>query len=212
MAYDLEEQESLDSLKAWWERWGNLVLITICVLCVAFAGFNGWKWYQRNEGAKATAAYIELQNAFLTGDAKNVGSLATGLMKDYSSTVFAPMAAFIVAAEAQKQGKPDEARRDLNWVIEQNDHKEYHAVARIRLAGVELDAGKPEVALSALQAIAPEEQHSAAYLDRLGDVYLALKRPEDARKAWSDALAADKNQQAITALVTLKMASLPAVH
>lgn len=210
MAYDLEEQESLDSLKAWWERWGNLVLSVICILCVAFAGWNGWKWYQRNEGAKATAAYIELQNAFLTGDEKNVSSLAGGLMKEYSSTVFAPMAAFMVAADAQKHGKTDDARRDLTWVIEQSAHKEYQTLARIRLAGVELDAGKPEAALAVLQAVAAEEQSAAAYQDRLGDVYMALKRTDDARKAWTQALEADKNKQAITALVTLKMAALPA--
>lgn len=25
MAYDLEEQESLAEIKAWWEKWGNLI-------------------------------------------------------------------------------------------------------------------------------------------------------------------------------------------
>ena len=41
MAYDLQEQESLDELKAWWEKWGNLVLSVITVVCLAFAGYNG---------------------------------------------------------------------------------------------------------------------------------------------------------------------------
>ena len=41
MAYDLQEQESLDELKAWWEKWGNLVLSVITVVCLAFVGDNG---------------------------------------------------------------------------------------------------------------------------------------------------------------------------
>ena len=54
MAYDLEEQESLDQLKAWWEKWGNVVLGTITVGCLAFAGVNGWNWY----GMFLSSAYI----------------------------------------------------------------------------------------------------------------------------------------------------------
>ena len=29
MAYDLEEQESLAEIKAWWEKWGNLILTVV---------------------------------------------------------------------------------------------------------------------------------------------------------------------------------------
>lgn len=74
MAYDLEEQESLDQLKAWWEKWGTAVLSVITVGCLAFAAWNGWNWYQRYQGSKATIAYVQLQNAFVQGDAKNVVS------------------------------------------------------------------------------------------------------------------------------------------
>ena len=63
MAYDLEEQESLDQLKAWWEKWGTAVLSVITVGCLAFAAWNGWNWYQRYQGSKATIAYVQLQNA-----------------------------------------------------------------------------------------------------------------------------------------------------
>ena len=49
MAYDLQEQESLDELKAWWEKWGNLVLSVITVVCLAFAGYNGMKWWERHQ-------------------------------------------------------------------------------------------------------------------------------------------------------------------
>ena len=42
MAYDLEEQESLAEIKAWWEKWGNLILTVVtspaCALPVFKAG------------------------------------------------------------------------------------------------------------------------------------------------------------------------------
>ena len=43
MAYNLEEQESIDNLKGWWEKWGTPVLVVITLACVGVAGYNGWK-------------------------------------------------------------------------------------------------------------------------------------------------------------------------
>lgn len=210
MAYDLEEQESLDQLKAWWEKWGTAVLSVITVGCLAFAAYNGWNWYQRQQGAKATAAYVQLQNAYLQGDTKNVTSIADGLMKDYSSHVFASLGAFFRAADAVKNGKTDEAKKALNWVISQGGHPEYAMTARLRLAGIHIDEGKADAALDLLAAVKPEEGEVVAYNDRLGDVYFALKRYEDARKAWTTALEADRFDGAVTPYINLKLQSLPA--
>ena len=38
MAYNLEEQESIDNLKGWWEKWGTPVLVVITLACVGVAG------------------------------------------------------------------------------------------------------------------------------------------------------------------------------
>ena len=209
MAYDLEEQESLDQLKAWWEKWGTSVLSVITVGCLAFAGMNGWNWYQRHQGAKATAAYVQLQNAYLQGDSKNVTSIADGLMKDYSGHVFASLGAFFRAADAQKNGKPEEARQALDWVINKSGHPEYAMTARLRLAGLDLDEGKAEEALKLLTAQTPAEGDAVAYNDRLGDVYLALNRPNEARDAWTKAVEADRFDGAMTPYLNLKIQALP---
>ena len=40
MAYDLEEQESLAEIKAWWEKWGNLILTVVTVACLCAAAVS----------------------------------------------------------------------------------------------------------------------------------------------------------------------------
>ena len=40
MAYDLEEQESLAEIKAWWEKWGNLILTVVTVACLVLCRFS----------------------------------------------------------------------------------------------------------------------------------------------------------------------------
>ena len=44
MAYDLEEQESLSEIKAWWEKWGTLILTMVTVAGVASAVMPGLQW------------------------------------------------------------------------------------------------------------------------------------------------------------------------
>ena len=64
----------------------------VCVVCLGFAAWNGWHWYQRNEAGKAAVAYAQLQQALVANDAKNVSSLSTGLIDSYGGTIYAPMA------------------------------------------------------------------------------------------------------------------------
>ena len=63
MAYNLEEQESIDNLKGWWEKWGTPVLVVITLACVGVAGYNGWKWWNHRQTAKASVAYVALETA-----------------------------------------------------------------------------------------------------------------------------------------------------
>jgi predicted negative regulator of RcsB-dependent stress response len=97
MAYDLEEQEQLATIKAWWERWGNLVLTSVTIVLLAIAAFNGWRWYERHEAGNAGVLYEEFLGAVQGGDLGRKKELAGTLIERYGRTVYAPMAALQVA-------------------------------------------------------------------------------------------------------------------
>ena len=52
MAYDLEEQEQLDELKAWWKRNGNMVTWGLIAVLAVFAAYQGWQ----SQPGRATVA------------------------------------------------------------------------------------------------------------------------------------------------------------
>ena len=211
MAYDLEEQESIDQMKAWWDQWGTPITAAVCVCCLGFAGWNGWQWYQRNQAAQASGAYVQLQNAIYQNDAKNVKSIADGLIEDYGTTIYAPLGALASAAAEVQEGNLDLARDRLVWVIEKSGHPEYDTIARVRLAGVELSAKKPEAALKVLEPAKPVPDQTALVEDRLGDVYYAMNDFEKARGAWQKAVEAAGEQSPIRGVLHYKLASLPPV-
>src|SRR5689334_15935767 len=76
---DLQEQEQLDELKAFWNQYGNLVTWTVTLVLAAFAAWNGWNWWQREQGGKASVMFDELDRAVQTGDAAMAGKVFNDL-------------------------------------------------------------------------------------------------------------------------------------
>ncbi len=70
---DLQEQEQLDELKAFWKQWGNLITWVITLVMLGFAGWNGWNWYQRDQAVKASGLFEALDRAVQEGDAQKSG-------------------------------------------------------------------------------------------------------------------------------------------
>ena len=40
---DLQEQEQVDALKAFWKQYGNLITWVLTLALAAFAAWNGWQ-------------------------------------------------------------------------------------------------------------------------------------------------------------------------
>ena len=46
MAYDLEEQEQIATLKGWWKDNGTSVLVVVAAAAISIAGWQGWRYWQ----------------------------------------------------------------------------------------------------------------------------------------------------------------------
>ena len=206
---DLEEQEQLDSLKAFWAQYGNLITWLLIIGFGAIAAFNGWNWWQREQAAKAAALYDQLHAAAQAGDATKAARVFADLKDRYGRTAFAQQAGLLAAKTQFDKGDSAGAQATLAWVAENASEDEYRTIARLRLAGVLADAKKYDEALKQLDgATAPSFQ--ALVADRRGDVLLAQGKRDEAkaayRKAW-DAMADDANYRN---LIEAKLTSLGA--
>lgn len=185
--YDLEEQEQIASMKAWWKEHGNLVLGVVTVALALFAAWNGWKWYVRTQAVQAAALYETLQKAARVGDAKAARDAAGTILEKYSSTTYAPLAALISAKVSYQSGDPKTAKAQLQWVVENAKSEELRAIARMRLASVLVDENAYDDALKTLEA-KRSAGFEALYLSLKGDILLAQKKTTEARLAYRSAL------------------------
>ena len=46
MHFNLEEQEQLAELKAWWKQYGKWLIAALIAILVAYLSFTAWNWWQ----------------------------------------------------------------------------------------------------------------------------------------------------------------------
>ena len=182
---DLQDQEQLDTLKAFWKQYGNLITWTLILGLGGFAAWNGWNWYQRDQGMKAGAMYDELDRAVAAGDADRAGRVFGDLKQRYANTAFAQQGGLAAAQVQFSKGQADAARASLQWVVDNASDPEIGTVARLRLAGLQSQAGQHDLALATLAAAAPGFEGLVA--DRRGDVLAAQGKADEARAAYQAA-------------------------
>jgi predicted negative regulator of RcsB-dependent stress response len=202
--YDLEEQEKIDDLKAWWNRWGNTITFAVLAACVVIGGVQAWRWWTGSRAAEASVLYQAVSDAARKNDPAKGKDAITQLTDKFAGTAYAPRAALVYAKTLFDAGDKAGAKAQLAWVIEHADEEELKAIARFRTAEILLDDKQYDEALKVLDAKHPES-FNALYADLRGDALVGAGRTAEARAAYQEALAAFDPKSGYRAYVQVKL-------
>jgi predicted negative regulator of RcsB-dependent stress response len=205
--YDLDEQERLDELKAWWKRWGNWVLIGIAVLVAAAAGWRYWQHRTLTQSLEAGMVYEKLTQALAANDGKTAREAGAALIDQYAGTAYAPRAALLLARLNAGAKDLKSAQAQLEWAVSHSKEPALRDLARLRLAGVQLDQRQFDAALKTLAAT-HSDAFAARFDDLRGDVLLAQGKPGEARAAYQAAFGKLADDNAYRNIVELKLDAL----
>lgn len=205
--YDLDEQERLDELKAWWKRWGSLLMLAVAVAVAAAAGWRYWQNHTATQSQEAAAVYERLTQSLAATDAKAAREAGGLLLDQYQDTIYAPRAALLLARINVDGKDMKSAQTQLEWAAANTKEPAIRDLARLRLAGVQLDLGAHDAALKTLAA-----PHSDAFGFRFddlkGDVLLAQGKPAEARAAYQAAFGKMDEANPYRSIVELKLDAL----
>ena len=208
MPLDLEEQEQVAELKAWWKQHGNLIVSVILAAALAFAGWQGWRWYQASQAAQAAGTFDTLARAAQAGDAKALRDAAGTLIENYPRTLYASMAALVAARFHFDRNDLKAAKAQLQWVVERSSSEDFRDLGRLRLAAILLDEKAYDEALKLLEA-KPAPAYDAQYAALRGDLLVAKNQPAEARAAYQLALEkSGKEQSAFRESVRMRLDAL----
>ncbi|NDU86143.1 MAG: tetratricopeptide repeat protein [Ferrovum sp.] len=205
--YDLEEQEQIDALKAWWRQYGKWVMTGCMVGIFGFVGIKGWDTYQKRQAEAAGKLLEAVRVAARTGDAPKTLVAARVLQSQYDTSPLAARGALIAAAVSHVRGDDKDAEGELQWVILHSTEPPMGNLARLRLAGLWADQKKYDAALHLLTDEKTPE-FAALTLDLKGDILLAMNRLPEARVAYKQATEKSQPMDALHQLDQTKWEAL----
>lgn len=210
MAYDLEEQEQIDQLRAWWAKYGTLVTTGLLIAVIILGGWRGWQWYQNHQSGQARGYFEALEDATRqTGDESvaRINAAMKTLRDDYAATDYAARGALVASSALQARNDLTAARSQLEWLA-QSKNAALVPVARLRLAGLLVDQKQYDEALAQLKDAPPS--FAGLFADRRGDILAAQGKTAEAREAWKAALEALGMTSPLAPVVKLKIDALGA--
>lgn len=184
--YDLEEQEQIAALRGWWKQYGGWATGFLLAAALAWLGWYGWQTYQKSQNAEASRIFLVLQQASAQQDTARVKQAAGELVNQYPSTQFAVLGALLAANTLVATGDVKSAEAQLNWVAD-NAKDALRGIARLRLAGIQMDQKDFDAALKTLSDTAPAG-FVARYDATRGDVYAVQGKVTEARASYDAAL------------------------
>lgn len=207
MAYDLEEQEQIASLKAWWKDWGNTVVGIVVAASLAGGGWFGWRNWQAGQAQAAGTHYETLVRAAQGGDLKAMRDAGAALAENFSGTTYASLGALVSAKTLFERHDLKGAKAQLQWVMERGASAELKDLARLRMAAVLLDEKGYDEGLRLMEAkpAAPLEPQYAAMK---GDLLVAKSQLAEAKSAYRAALEKPGGSEAFRASVQIRLDAL----
>ena len=186
MAYDLEEQEQLDEFKAWWKQYGQMVTVLVIAVIMAYAAFQGWKYYQNKQSVEASTQYQEL---LVTDekDLKTIKAKSAVLMDNFSGTPYAGRAALFAAKINYKANDTKSAKAQLIWTIKNAKETSISALASLQLANILAEEKDNDGALKLLN-VTHDAGFDGLFADLKGDVLVSLGKNDEAKLAYKEAL------------------------
>ena len=211
MAINAAEEETIESLKKWWDENGKQLMLAIVVVV---GGYGSWTLWQGSKTASSDAAsdlYEEVLGLAIneqTGtindeDAAQIIALAAELRQDHSSTIYARYSALFSAQQQVMAGDLDAAEETLRWITENpltglfvEQDEGLMLTANLRLGRVLLANGDNDGALAVVSSLAPKT-FEAGYAELQGDVYVAMGRIVEARESYLAAQQAGSSSEGL---------------
>jgi predicted negative regulator of RcsB-dependent stress response len=183
---DLEEQEQLDELKHFWKQYGNAITWLLIAVMGAYAGWNGYQYWERQQASKASALFDEVERTAASGDTAKLERSWNDMKERFPKTTFAAQSALLAAKVFQQNDKNESAQIALKWASENAADDASAQLARIRLANLQAQQKAYDEALKTLsKPFTPAFAGLAA--DVQGDIGIAREKPAEAVKAYSEA-------------------------
>lgn len=203
----MDEHEQGELVRSWLRNNGGAIIGGIAIGLVGILGWQWWQGSQMQHKYDAAATYQAFEQASQNGDNAGMEQLAAELGERFTKTPYATLALLELADSKLSAGDLDGARSAYLNASNAAPDPALASLVNLRLARVELAAGKGDDALAHLAKI-PTGDYAGLVAEVRGDALLMLGRTDEAGNAYQDALTALETGAPNRFIVEMKMADL----
>lgn len=212
MSYN--EDETIEQLKTWWQRYGTPVLLSVAVVLLGFSGWRYWNTSQLESATKAQALQQQMASAMqrvsVNAEDKaantDVQRLGRQLIDEYANTPYAVDAALLLAKRAVDSGDLADAEKQLRAALALKPSAEVKLLVQSRLARVLAARKQYPAALAILDDAGSDAAPLMAEIR--GDILLQQGQRDAAAKAYALADAALAKRDEARPVLDLKLAEV----
>jgi predicted negative regulator of RcsB-dependent stress response len=201
------QQDEYDKLKEWWKNYGVSLIVGVVIGIAILFGYKYWTQYQERQRQTASMLYEEMQASHRGRQADKTLAHGERLIKEFSSTPYAGLAALLLARQHVDAGDREQARLRLEWALKNATHAAATHAARLRLARLLAEAGDADGALK-LAETGDKAGFEAEYSELRGDLLVAKGRRDEARAAYRDAMKGIREATSHSSTLRLKLEDL----
>lgn len=204
------EEEQLDQIRQWWRQRGKLIIIGLLIVIVGTGGWRYWHSYRARTAQEASILFDHLLVSYDNKDLTAMQGQGNYLLSDYANSIYAEMGALILAKQAVDQNDLADARKRLQWILDNGRDPGMRQLARIHLARIQLSEKQYKAATATLATV--ELSTYLGWVEGLrGDIAIAQGDVDAARTAYQTALTKMSNNADLRFLYQAKLDQLPRV-
>jgi predicted negative regulator of RcsB-dependent stress response len=207
----LTDDEQLEAVKRFTREYAPVLIIGALLGAGGLFGFRYYQNYQNEQGLKAAAQFAQLNAAVQGNDAVKSRQAANELINDFPSSPYADQAKLVLARIDVDAAQDANAVAPLTEVMNNSKDTELRQIARLRLARVLIDQGKPDDAIKLLSEGNPGS-FAGRYHEVHADALFAKNDMAGAVTEYKAALDAADAGGVDAAMVEMKLADLGVVE
>jgi len=204
MALDLEEQEQIDELKAWWNQNGKFVIAALAAFVIGVGGWRGWEAWQLRQTSAASGLFEQAMRGASANDGKAVKEATGRIMEEYARSGYAVPAAWLAGKVNHGAGDLKSARAQYQYALDHAKDDGLEQLARLRLAALLLDEKDYAGALALLEA-KHDPAFAGLFANLKGDILAAQGKRAEAAAAYKLALQQFGERSPLKGIVEIKL-------
>jgi len=206
----LSDREQEEALRSWWNENWRWVISGVVLGLAALGGWQYWRQQVQLRAEAAAQAYSDLTATLASGDKDKIEKLVKEIDSTHAASPYADQAHLALAQSKVAAGQFEQAASELKIVVEKSKDPALAQVARLRLARLQVQLGRPDEALALLD-VSKAGAFAGQTHEVRGDALLAKGDRSGARLAYQAAVSESAGQEqspAVGELLRLKLEDL----